>query len=140
MMHEAHLYVKHVRCLYDLKRDVVLMAGLVPRLFLVGRMRKGGSMEFLDSCRVGRKVRVQSHSSLLVAGVTEISGGKVATWYSLCMSKIFSALIHCALGPMGADNLRFIRDLSSAKVSQLCLVTSIPLGVDDPDSCYHSHS
>ena len=50
------------------------------------------------------------------------------------MSKIFSALIHCALGLMGADNLRFIRDLSSAKVSQLCLVTSIPLDVDDPDS------
>ena len=49
-MHEAHLYVKHVRCLHDLKRDVVLMASLVPRLFLVGGMRKGRSMEFLDSC------------------------------------------------------------------------------------------
>ena len=49
-MHEAHLYVKHVRCLHDLKRDVILMASLVPRLFLVGGMRKGRSMEFFDSC------------------------------------------------------------------------------------------
>ena len=78
------------------------MAGLVPRLFLVGRMRKGGSMEFLDSCRVGRKVRVQSHSSLLVAGVTEISGGKVATWYSLLVyvQNIFRTYPLC-IGPYG---------------------------------------
>ena len=42
--------------------------------------------------------------------------------------------LHCGLGLMGVDNLRFFRDLSSAKVSQLCLVISNPLGVDDPDS------
>ena len=42
--------------------------------------------------------------------------------------------LHCGLGLLGVDNLRFFRDLSPAKVSQLCSVTSIPLGVDDPDS------
>ena len=42
--------------------------------------------------------------------------------------------LHCGLGLMGADDLRFFRDLSPAKVSQLCSVTSVPLGVDDPDS------
>ena len=45
-----------------------------------------------------------------------------------------TSALHCGLGLVGADNLRFFRDLLPAKVSQLCLVASIPLGVDDPDS------
>ena len=40
----------------------------------------------------------------------------------------------CGLALMGADQFRLYRDLSPAKVLQLCSVTSIPLGVDDPDS------
>ena len=42
--------------------------------------------------------------------------------------------LHCGLGLLGADELRFFRELTPAKVSQLCSITSIPLGVDDPDS------
>ena len=42
--------------------------------------------------------------------------------------------LHCGLGLLGADDLRFFRDLSPAKAFQLCSITSIPLGVDDPDS------
>ena len=41
---------------------------------------------------------------------------------------------NCGLGLLGADDLRFFRDLSPAKAFQLCSITSIPLGVDDPDS------
>ena len=40
----------------------------------------------------------------------------------------------CALSLLGADNLRFFRALSPAKVVQLCSITDIPLGLDDPDT------
>ena len=42
--------------------------------------------------------------------------------------------IHCGLGLMGADDFRFFHNLSPAKAFELCSVTSIPLGYDDPDS------
>ena len=42
--------------------------------------------------------------------------------------------LSCALSLLGADNLRFFRDISPAKIMQLCSVTNIPLGLDDPDT------
>ena len=42
--------------------------------------------------------------------------------------------LHCGLGLLGADELRFFRELTPAKVNHLCSITNIPLGVDDPDS------
>lgn len=42
--------------------------------------------------------------------------------------------LRCALSLLGADDLRFFRELSPAKVSQLCSITNIPLGLDDPDT------
>ena len=42
--------------------------------------------------------------------------------------------LHCGLAFIGADDLRFYRQLTAAKVLQLCSSTSIPLGVDDPDT------
>ena len=35
---------------------------------------------------------------------------------------------------LGADKLRFFHELSNAKILQLCSETSVPLGVDDPES------
>ena len=40
-----------------------------------------------------------------------------------------TSALHCGLGLVGVDNLRFFRDLLP-----FCLVASIPLGVDDPYS------
>lgn len=42
--------------------------------------------------------------------------------------------LSCGLSLLGAESLRFFRDLSSAKIIQLCSVTNIPLGLDDPDT------
>ena len=42
--------------------------------------------------------------------------------------------LHCGFGLLGADELRFFRELTPAKVNHLCSITNIPLGVDDPDS------
>ena len=42
--------------------------------------------------------------------------------------------LSCALSLLGADNLTFFRDISPAKIMQLCSVTNIPLGLDDPDT------
>lgn len=42
--------------------------------------------------------------------------------------------LRCSLGLLGADDLRFYHGLSTAKILQLCSGTSIPLGVDDPES------
>ena len=42
--------------------------------------------------------------------------------------------IHCGLGLMGADEFRFFHNLLPAKAFELCLVTNVPLGYDDPDS------
>ena len=42
--------------------------------------------------------------------------------------------LHCGLGLLGADDLRFFRELTPAKVMQLCSTTNVPLGVDDPDT------
>ena len=42
--------------------------------------------------------------------------------------------LHCGLGLLGADDLRFFRQLSSSKALQLCAVTNLPLGLDDPDT------
>lgn len=42
--------------------------------------------------------------------------------------------VHCGLGLLGADDIRFFRKITPAKVSQLCSVSSIPLVVDDPDT------
>ena len=38
------------------------------------------------------------------------------------------------LGLLGADEIRFFRKITPAKVSQLCSLSSIPLVVDDPDA------
>lgn len=40
----------------------------------------------------------------------------------------------CSLSLLGADTLRFFRGLSSAKIIQLCSISNIPLGLDDPDT------
>ena len=42
--------------------------------------------------------------------------------------------LHSGLSLLGADDLRFFRHLSPAKAMQLCSVTNIPLGLDDPDT------
>ena len=42
--------------------------------------------------------------------------------------------LHCGLGLLGADDMRFFRELTPAKVFELCSISNIPLGVDDPDS------
>ena len=42
--------------------------------------------------------------------------------------------LHCGLALIGADDLRFYQQLTAAKVLQLCSSTSIPLGVDDPNT------
>ena len=46
--------------------------------------------------------------------------------------KLYTSL-HCGLSLLGADNIRFYHHLSPAKAMQLCSVTNIPLGLDDPD-------
>ena len=42
--------------------------------------------------------------------------------------------LHCGLSLMGADDIRFYREVTPALVQKLCSETNIPLGVDDPDS------
>lgn len=42
--------------------------------------------------------------------------------------------IHCGLALLGADKFRFFHKVSSAKAFELCSITSIPLGYDDPDT------
>ena len=42
--------------------------------------------------------------------------------------------IHCGLGLLGADEFRFFRKVTPAKAFELCSVTSIPMGYDDPDT------
>ena len=42
--------------------------------------------------------------------------------------------LHSGLSLLGADDLRFFRHLSPAKAMQLCSITNIPLGLDDPDT------
>ena len=81
--------------------------------------------------------------------VLTIAGTALALHYAMFISKLKCCPIVFAFGPsgtgkttalqcglslLGADELRFFRDLSPAKVIQLCSSTSIPLGVDDPDS------
>ena len=40
--------------------------------------------------------------------------------------------LHCALNLLGADELRYFHQLSPAKALQLCSLSSIPLGLEDP--------
>ena len=42
--------------------------------------------------------------------------------------------VHCGLGLLGADDVRFFRKITPAKVAQLCATSNIPLVVDDPDT------
>ena len=42
--------------------------------------------------------------------------------------------LHCLLSLIGADELRFFRELTLAKVLQLCSTTNILLALDDPDT------
>ena len=42
--------------------------------------------------------------------------------------------LRCGLGLLGAHDFRFYHHLSPAKALQLCSITNIPLGLDDPDS------
>ena len=42
--------------------------------------------------------------------------------------------LHSGLSLLGADSFRFFHQLSPAKALQLCSLTNIPLGLDDPDS------
>ena len=42
--------------------------------------------------------------------------------------------VHCGLGLLGADDVRFFRKVTAAKVAHLCSVSSLPLVVDDPDT------
>lgn len=41
--------------------------------------------------------------------------------------------LHCGLSLLGADDFRFYHHLSPAKALQLCSITNVPLGLDDPD-------
>ena len=47
---------------------------------------------------------------------------------------ITSTAPHCALNLLGADELRYFHQLSPAKALQLYSLSSIPLGLDDPDT------
>ena len=42
--------------------------------------------------------------------------------------------LHCGLALMGADDIQFYREPTTAMVQKLCSETNIPLGVDDPDT------
>ena len=42
--------------------------------------------------------------------------------------------LRCGLGLLGAHDFRFYHKLSPAKALQLCSITNIPLGLDDPDT------
>ena len=42
--------------------------------------------------------------------------------------------LHCGLALMGADDIRFYREVTQAMVQKLCSETNLPLGVDDPNS------
>ena len=42
--------------------------------------------------------------------------------------------IHCRLALLGVDEFRLYHKVSAAKALELCSVTSIPLGYDDPDT------
>ena len=42
--------------------------------------------------------------------------------------------LHTGLSLLGADDFRFFHNLSPAKALQLCSITNIPLGLDDPDT------
>ena len=42
--------------------------------------------------------------------------------------------VHCDLGLLEADNIQFFRKVTAAKVAQICLLSSLPLVVDDPDT------
>ncbi len=41
--------------------------------------------------------------------------------------------LRCGLSLLGAENFRFFHHLTPAKAMQLCSLTNIPLGLDDPD-------
>ena len=45
-----------------------------------------------------------------------------------------TSALHSSLSLVGADGFRFFHQLTAAKALQLCSVTNIPLGLDDPDS------
>lgn len=45
--------------------------------------------------------------------------------------------LHYGLSFLGADDFRFFHNLSLAKAMQLCSVTNIPIGLDDPDTKSH---
>ena len=42
--------------------------------------------------------------------------------------------LHSGLSLLGADDFRFFHHLTPAKAMQLCSLTNIPLGLDDPDT------
>lgn len=42
--------------------------------------------------------------------------------------------LHSGLSLVGADDLRFFHNITPAKAMQLCSLTNIPLGLDDPDT------
>ena len=42
--------------------------------------------------------------------------------------------LKCSLALLGAHTTRFFREISAPKIAEMCSVTDIPLGVDDPDS------
>lgn len=42
--------------------------------------------------------------------------------------------LRCALGLLGADDVRFFHNVTPAKALQLCSQTSLPMGYDDPDT------
>ena len=65
--------------------------------------------------------------------ITNVKSCPIPLAYGLSGTGKTTAL-YCGLALLGADDLRFFREISPAKASQLCSVTSIPLGVDDPDS------
>ena len=88
------------------------------------------------------------HQNLFPA-VMVISGTIMALHYSTFMKTMKSCPItlaygpsgtgkttalHCGLSLMGADDFRFFREVTQPMVQKLCSETSIPLGIDDPDS------
>ncbi len=127
----------------------------------IGNIYHGpGVASSLDQCTIELPLRTEPLAVLLLAlkqsmkhnffpCLITMAGSIMALHYQQFIEKLKCCPILFAYGKsgsgkttallsglslFGADNLRFFRGLSSAKVTQLCSITNIPLGLDDPDT------
>ena len=127
----------------------------------IGDMYQGkGVAKDTDQCNISHPLSTDCLNSILVLlkrtmghnfypAVMTIAGTVMALHYTQFMKTMKSCPItlaygssgtgktlslHAALSLMGADDNRFYREVTPAMVTNLCSVTNIPLGVDDPDS------